>query len=65
MANLARQLRQEQATATNNSKAPKKIIKQKKLDFSWGKNNRNYLWSYCLFWFGPYHLQSGIHLPSK
>ena len=63
MGNIARQLRQEQQEQT--IKAPKKDNKTKELDFSWGKDFRYYLWSFGLFWFRPYHFQSGIYLPNE
>ena len=60
---LARQLRQEQQEQTN-SKAPKKILKQK----SWISPGEKILGitfgAFSLFWFRPYHFQSGIHLPN-
>ena len=62
MANLARQLRQEQQQQQQTVKAPRKNIKQKKWAFTWGKNIRNCIWSTCLYWLGPNHLQSGGHL---
>ena len=62
MANLARQLRQEQQEQT--IVAPKKRIKTK----SWispGEKILGITLELCLFWFRPYHFQSGFHIPSK
>ena len=64
MGNIARQASATRAARTNNS-GSKKQIKQKSWISPGEKILGISLWSFGLFWFRPYHFQSGINLPSK